>query len=724
MTKSELEKLAKQAKKGMEAKEKPKQVVVKTFEEKVSETTPKKPKKEPIVWDVKIGDPIEYFDPDLSYEVTGYRPINDTRGLDFDPNPFSEMAQLFEKSGYYTTYLPKSKLYNDFWTEEYRKCQDGVTYNGYTITGDHYFFLNYYRMKTPVKGLDNIDGSKFEETFPTFCTEQYKWFHYVALCEYTNLDCNALKPRGVGWSEIAASMGLRNYTIKRQSQGIYTAFNTDLLSNTIAKIWDGMEFLNTSTRGGMKRLRMVKNTAEVRRASQKLKDGTEIGFKSEVRTVITDNPRKLRGSRVERLFFEESGSHPLLLKTYSQGQALVEVGATKVGMRFTWGTGGDSGPALAGLASIFYDPKAFNVLPYKHTNNLQKEVVYTGFFIPAWAMVWQCMDHRGFCSEEKGRRYYDKNRLEKSNNAEALMIYKSEYCYVPEEALIREGNNRFDSEKLAEQLANIELHKIVKPPIKGTLSWPLDTSTGKHDFTKRPSFNLGESSKLEIVEYPMCDEHAIPYANLYCAGIDSIDGDASTSSQANSGDVSDFCIVIKKRQFGISEPKYVAIYKDRPKDVRTAYDNAFKLLQWYNCKAVVEATRVGIITYFKEKNSLNYLFKRPRATLSNPTSQNIKQYGALATPAVIDHQLELIEQFVYDYSHTIDFPQMIQELLKYSYENKRKFDIVAAMGMCELADEEMYGKSIKESTTQKEWRDIGYYYDEYGRKKYGVIPKR
>lgn len=876
-------------------------------------------------------------------------------------------------------------------------------------------------------------------------------------------------------------MGLRNYTIKRQSQGIYTAFNTDLLSNTIAKIWDGMEFLNTSTRGGMKRLRMVKNTAEIRRASQKLKDGTEIGFKSEVRTVITDNPRKLRGSRVERLFFEESGSHPLLLKTYSQGQALVEVGATKVGMRFTWGcvckdtvlyrsdgtpvlvqdlklgdeilgfdngqttiepityiqepcdkpcyeittkygnlkcsfdhpiltrkyynykkdgkvywrydyvykmaqditnkdfiiysdgiqqfgndelkdpyfigiligdgsygrnktprlfscdpeiynyvenkydvvcershitkdeklykelringtsnqlrdcgiygqtkankrlpsnyqtlskeslaeliaglydtdgyfsksrhvieldqsseelikqiqeclikfgiystyfehkpllkegrkdrnswfvlnirdqqsivnfyknipikvkykqdnlklqiqnikpkkrilkegyrevkvdsitdigiqpiynltannthtyiannivthnTGGDSGPALAGLASIFYDPKAFNVLPYKHTNNLQKEVVYTGFFIPAWAMVWQCMDHRGFCSEEKGRRYYDKNRLEKSNNAEALMIYKSEYCYVPEEALIREGNNRFDSEKLAEQLANIELHKIVKPPIKGTLSWPLDTNTGKHDFTKRPSFNLGENSKLEIVEYPMCDEHDIPYANLYCAGIDSIDGDASTSSQANSGDVSDFCIIIKKRQFGISEPKYVAIYKDRPKDVRTAYDNAFKLLQWYNCKAVVEATRVGIITYFKEKNSLNYLFKRPRATLSNPTSKNIKQYGALATPAVIDHQLELIEQFVYDYSHTIEFPQMIQELLKYSYENKRKFDIVAAMGMCELADEEMYGKSIKESTTQKEWRDIGYYYDEYGRKKYGVIPKR
>lgn len=134
-------------------------------------------------------------------------------------------------------------------------------------------------------------------------------------------------------------MGLRNYTIKRKSQGIYTAFNSDMLGPTISKVWDGMEFLNTCTGGGLKHLRMVKNTADIKRASQKLKDGTEVGFKSEIRTVITDNPRKLRGSRVERLFFEEAGSHPELLKTYTQAEALVEIGGTKVGIRLSWGTG-------------------------------------------------------------------------------------------------------------------------------------------------------------------------------------------------------------------------------------------------------------------------------------------------------------------------------------------------------------------------------------------------
>ena len=29
-------------------------------------------------------------------------------------------------------------------------------------------------------------------------------------------------------------------------------------------------------------------------------------------------------------------------------------------------TGGDSGFALEGLRTIYYDPVAFNVLPYKH----------------------------------------------------------------------------------------------------------------------------------------------------------------------------------------------------------------------------------------------------------------------------------------------------------------------------------------------------------------------
>jgi len=39
-----------------------------------------------ITWDFPIDSEIEYFDAGKSYELTGFRPINDTDGLDFDPN--------------------------------------------------------------------------------------------------------------------------------------------------------------------------------------------------------------------------------------------------------------------------------------------------------------------------------------------------------------------------------------------------------------------------------------------------------------------------------------------------------------------------------------------------------------------------------------------------------------------------------------------------------------
>lgn len=44
--------------------------------------------------------------------------------------------------------------------------------------------------------------------------------------------------------------------------------------------------------------------------------------------------------------------------------------------------------------------------------------------------------------------------------------------------------------------------------------------------------------------------------------------------------------------------------------------------------------------------------------------------------------------------------------------------------MSELADEELHDVSPRSNKPViQEWEDIGYYTDEYGRKRYGVIPK-
>jgi hypothetical protein len=67
---------------------------------------------------------------------------------------------------------------------------------------------------------------------------------------------------------------------------------------------------------------------------------------SEISLIITDKPRKLRGTRVDRLFFEELGSNEHATKLWIQSLALVSVQGNKFGTRLGWGTGGDTGPQL------------------------------------------------------------------------------------------------------------------------------------------------------------------------------------------------------------------------------------------------------------------------------------------------------------------------------------------------------------------------------------------
>ena len=47
-------------------------------------------------WDFPLSVEIQFFDPLYSYEITGYRPINETQGLDFDPNWFIETRKVYE----------------------------------------------------------------------------------------------------------------------------------------------------------------------------------------------------------------------------------------------------------------------------------------------------------------------------------------------------------------------------------------------------------------------------------------------------------------------------------------------------------------------------------------------------------------------------------------------------------------------------------------------------
>ena len=144
------------------------------------------------------------------------------QGLDFDPEPFMINRRIYERTGKYTEYPKGSKPHRDFWQEQHLRCINGLTIGQYRITGDHYFFLNFYRMQ-----VINRDAAKKTkgrgQGFPIFAAKQYEFFHYVEMCEYLGKDVCMLKARGLGFSEILACLGVRPFVTTRQFHSIYTA---------------------------------------------------------------------------------------------------------------------------------------------------------------------------------------------------------------------------------------------------------------------------------------------------------------------------------------------------------------------------------------------------------------------------------------------------------------------------------------------------------------------
>lgn len=686
-------------------------------------------------WDIPKDQKIDFFDPSLSYELVGYRPIDEVHSLDFDPSWFTEAREVYLRTGHYCPYLPGSKRYNEFWKEQYIRCKYGMKSHGYTITGDNYFFLNFYQL--PVIDSTKAAGEGIDETFPNFMASQYMFFHYLNLCRITKRNACLMKARSIGFSEINASVAARMYFIFKKSRTMIACHKDQYVKDTFGKFTHAVTFLNTSTDGGMFQPELISQELRIKSGFQEKINGQyeDFGAQSEVIGINADKPSKIRGKRLDLLIYDEAGSWPDLKTAVVQGRALCEVQGEVRGIQLYGGTGGDMGAPLAGLKAIYEKPRAYKVLPFRHNWTQDGTIVETGFFIPYFlqSLKSEFMDSRGVCNIEKYKAYLQEERNGYLEDPEAYAKHCAENCWYAEEAFQLEGQNKFNKTNIINQLADIRLHKIGPRPEAGNISYVFKNNKHTADNISGFRWQKNPSSKLLILEHPRWsplykrakDEPVMdPMNDLYVAGVDGIDiGANQTSSETRSP--SDFCMVILRRAYGLNDPQIVCVYKDRPGNVREAFKTAMCLARYYNCRINIEATRVGFVTWAKENNCLQYFMKRPKATLTDIKSGNTKQYGTPATKIIIEQHTQLTADFVEDYCHTIWFEEVLQQLNEYNDENKTKFDIIAALGMVFLANQELSGRTpVKTAPVSEDWQDFGYYTDENGYKRYGIIPKK
>lgn len=657
---------------------------------------------------------------------------------------FRQAAIFFEKHNCYTLAPVGTTDYIKYWDTETERCLNGYTApDGDSITGYHYFYLNY----SPIMKLQEVQykdrngdiRTRRERIFgfPRFWDYDYYYFNAIEEAELQGKHMATLKCRQRGYSFKGASMLVRNYELIKGSKNFAVASEQKFLvgDGLLTKAWQIMDFVDRYTAWSKQRLT---STRLERVSGYKITDEfgkqTEQGYLSSITGITLKNdPERLRGTRGKLVLFEEGGKFPNLETAWRIEQPAVETDDGKAfGLLCLFGTGGTEGGSFDGLKNIFYNPDAFNVLSFSNIWDDNSESTKCGFFVPAWSNMESVdengkqvyMDDDGNSLREKAIEELIRQRnIIKDGGATQQSIdrFVSERPLKPQEAVLELGKNIFPRKLLMDQLTRIRTNKKLQN-MKHVVDLVWDGKGGVEAREKKSgditTYHLKKDDKPEgsvvIWEYPISD----PPFGLYILGVDPYDHDESFTNSLGS------TFVFKRVRAGEAwNDVIVAEYSGRPSTAEEYYENVRKLAVMYNGRVMFENERKGIYPYFTNKHCDYLLADQPDKIITEvfKDSKVQRRKGCHMTKAIRAFGEGLILEWLmdeYEPGHPnlerIYSEPLIEELIE--NDGVRNVDRVIALCMVMIYREELYQVKVsaaKEQNKQVELFELPLFSSQY-----------
>lgn len=541
---------------------------------------------------------------------------------------FSYLAEQYTKTGLYTTSIPGTMEYLDFWKDVKDICLNGYTNSvGQTITGQHFFYLNF----CPILGLNEKTGKK-SKIFPRFIDLDYEFFHMVEYCRLHQKSLVAVKGRRQGWSYKAAAICTHEFYFYPDSKAVIGAFFSSFSQNTMNMVVDNSNFINTNTEFRKQRNPDLKDFIKAR--YQANVGGVKVwkGYNSEVRAIsFKDNPTAAVGLSASWLILDEAGVFNNITDTYGYTEPLIKDGSVYTGVSLVFGSSGDMDSGSKYFYEMFTNPNKYNMLSFDDPFNPGASI---GFFSSATkGRLGKCTnqnskwfkqpmtDADGNSNYEAAKDDIEWNRITKRNGLDPKAIHNetTQFPLTWKEAFLRNKGNVFGSPEMLEWLGELENIASLRGQAQkgelffdeGTVKWRInDELTHITDFPLRKDPKSGESHTTNgcavIWEHPeKLDTGEIP-TYLYLLGIDPYDQDKSESGSLGSA-------IVYKRFYRADRTHdiIVAEYTSRPDTAEDFYEVCRKLCIYYNAKALYENQLKGLKVYFEQKNSLHYLWQQP-----------------------------------------------------------------------------------------------------------------
>ena len=662
----------------------------------------------------------------------------------YNSDKFRQSALFFQEHGAYTLAPRGTTDYNTFWDRETDRCLNGyVAEDGDSITGYHYFYLNY----CPIMKLEEVEytdryGNKRTRRerifgFPRFWDSDYYYFNAIEEAENEGKHMAVLKCRQRGYSFKGASMLVRNYELIPGSKNFAVASEQKFLvgDGILTKAWQIMDFIDKHTDWSKQRLT---STRMERVSGFKVKDElgkeTEQGYLSAITGITLKNdPERLRGTRGKLVLFEEGGKFPNLETAWRVEQPAVETDdGHAFGLLIAFGTGGTEGGAFDGLKNMFYHPDAFNILSFPNIWDDGAENTKCGFFAPAyWNMEGDDENGNPKFMDKDGNSLVDAaiEELIKQRNKvkdggatqQSIDRFISERPIKPQEACLELGKNIFPRKLLMDQLTRIRTNtKLKNMKHIVDLSWDGNgmvkaTEKKSGDITVYPLKNDDKpEGSVVIWEYPVSD----PPFGLYIGGCDPYDHDESFTNSLGS------TFIFKRVRAGEAwNDVIVAEYTGRPATAEEYYENVRKLLTFYNARLLFENERKGIYPYFTNKHCDYLLADQPDKIITEVFKDSrvqrrkgchmTKQIRAYGEGLILEWLMEEYEPGHPNVERVYSEP-LIQELIE--NDGVKNVDRLIALCMVMIYREELYqvkAAAAKEQNKQVELFELPLFSQKY-----------
>lgn len=661
---------------------------------------------------------------------------------------FRERALFYEKNGVYTNLIPNpnpKSEYARFWKEEVRRWKEGHirASDGEWIPGYLYFYWNYSPiwLFEATEEVDEESGRQQGERvrkFPKPWLGDYLYYHYIEQGRKKGLHGKLLKTRGVGFSfKMGAISPCNMYTLPGTGNvNFHLASDKTFLTGdkgVFGKVVDVLDWIAETT--PLPRIRLTNSLKGMEIQMGYLDEyGVKKGLLSSVFGIsLKHSPQKARGIRGPLIHYEEDGLFPDLEEAWGVNIRAVESGTGSFGYMLAGGTGGTEGAGFEGSKKLFYNPSNYHIygVPNVYDKNINGKEK-SGFFWGAYMNRENCYDEvQGEPDVIKAMVEVLMNRYEiavNANDPAALTQARAEEPITPQEAIMRTQGTLFPIADLSDLLDTIRPVKtrFVSEHYVGNLIYDSvlgvkwEPNADVHPIRGLEYDKMYRGGAVEIFELPKTNRNGKIQSGRYIAGIDPIDADEGKSL---------FSIFV----MDLLTDRVVAEYTGRHPKAEQCYEEALKLCIFYNAQALYESNLKGVYSYFKQRNSLQYLADTPEilkdmdfvkaniaANKGVRVNQQINSWGRQLQ---VSWMLTKAYTSSEDESPTINLHRLrsigyIEECIAWNPDGN--FDRVSSMSMLMILREErmrtMEGLRKKDDVTVSSWANSDFF-NQFGHSK-------